>query len=194
MTITEASPFHRGEQEIQTRFGVREQVEDMGQRFIREYMPDEHRQFFAQLPLLLIGSVDKAGRPWASVLVGRPGFLNSPDPDTLEIHSNPFFGDPLKDNLGRGLRVRMLGIDYATRRRNRLNGEVTLTDGGYIKISVGQSFGNCPQYIQARDFELLPFIDDIGDPRPVRSLHRFDERAREIISQADNFLHRDSPV
>ena len=40
-----SSPFHRGEREIQTRLGVREQTEDIGHRFIRTYMPEEHRAF-----------------------------------------------------------------------------------------------------------------------------------------------------
>ncbi len=30
------SPFHRGERDVQTRLGVREQIEDIGQRFIKE--------------------------------------------------------------------------------------------------------------------------------------------------------------
>ncbi len=86
MTNTSLSPFHRGEREIQSRLGVREQIENVGQRFIRDYLPAEHRQFYSQLPLLLVGSVDKSGRPLGSVLVGRPGFAISPDPQTLEIH------------------------------------------------------------------------------------------------------------
>lgn len=187
MTNTVLSPFHHGEQEIQSRLGVREQIENVGQRFIRDYMPDEHRQFLAQLPLLLVGSIDKSGRPWASVLVGRPGFLNPSDPRTLKIHSRPLFGDPLNDNLAHGAQLGLLGIEFSSRRRNRLNGDVSSMDEGYLKISVGQSFGNCPQYIQARDFELLPAIDHIGEPHPVRTINKFDQRVREIISQADQF-------
>lgn len=187
MTSTAPSPFHRGEQEIQSRLGVREQIENVGQRFIRDYMPDEHRQFYAQLPLLLVGSIDNSGRPWASVLVGRPGFMNSPDPRTLEIHSRPLFGDPLNENLAQGVQLGMLAIEFSTRRRNRLNGEVSLMDEGFLQINVGQSFGNCPQYIQARDFEFLATIDHIGEARPVRTINKFDRRVREIISQADQF-------
>ena len=153
------SPFHRGEQEIQSRFGVREQIENVGQRFIRDHLPDEHRQFYPQLPMLPVGSIDKAGRPWASVLVGRPGFMHSPDPRTLEIHARPLFGDPLNDNLTQGVQLGLLGIEYSTRRRNRLNGVLSLMEEGYLRISVGQSFGNCPQYIQARNFELSSAVD-----------------------------------
>ncbi len=187
MDTATQSVFHQGEREIQSRLGVREQIENVGQRFIRDHMPGEHRQFLEQLPLVLVGSIDESGRPWASVLAGRPGFINSPDPRTLEIHSRPIFGDPLNQNLAQGVPVGMLAIEFSSRRRNRLNGKVSSMGEGYLEISVGQSFGNCPQYIQARDFEFLPGVDGIGEPRPSRRLHRFDERAREIISNADNF-------
>ena len=124
METATQSPFHHGERKIQSRLGVRERMEDVGQRFIHDDMPDEHRQFYAQLPFLLIGSVDKSGRPWASVLVGRPGFVHSPDPKTLEIETRPIFGDPLADNLTTGSPVGILGIEYQTRRRNRMAGEI----------------------------------------------------------------------
>ncbi len=181
------SPFHRGEREIQSRQGVREQVEGIGQRFIRDYLPEEHSEFYAQLPYLLIGTVDESGRPWASVLAGRPGFVHASDPHTLSINARPIFGDPLNNTLSVGSQVGLLGIEYQSRRRNRLSGKIAALHDGHIDIKVVQAFGNCPQYIQARGYELLPEIDNIGEERPVHSLERLDERARAIISQADNF-------
>ncbi|MDC3952157.1 flavin-nucleotide-binding protein, partial [Pseudomonas aeruginosa] len=53
----EQSPFHAGELAIQERAGVREQVAGFGSRAIRTFMPDQHREFFALLPLLLVGSL-----------------------------------------------------------------------------------------------------------------------------------------
>ncbi|HHK3864642.1 TPA: flavin-nucleotide-binding protein, partial [Pseudomonas aeruginosa] len=49
----EQSPFHAGELAIQERAGVREQVAGFGSRAIRTFMPDQHREFFVLLPLLL---------------------------------------------------------------------------------------------------------------------------------------------
>ncbi len=54
-----ASPFHPGERDIQTRLGVRDKIEDIGQRYIRNFLPDQHREFYEQLPYLLVGSIDK---------------------------------------------------------------------------------------------------------------------------------------
>ena len=89
------SPFHSGEQEAQSRAGVREIAERLGQQMVRDFMPDQHRQFYNQLPLLLIGSVDPEGQPWASALVGKPGFVTSPDARRLVFTTSLLPHDPL---------------------------------------------------------------------------------------------------
>ena len=90
MTLPPAnSPFHEGEQDIQQRLGVRDQIEGVGQRFIRDHLPDQHREFYEQLPMVLIGSVDKTGQPWASLLTGSPGFMRSPDGAGCSSQSRP---------------------------------------------------------------------------------------------------------
>ncbi len=66
-----ASPYHAGEQAIQSQAGVRERAERMGRMMIRDFMPDQHRVFFAELPFIIVGSLDPRGRPWASILVDR---------------------------------------------------------------------------------------------------------------------------
>lgn len=68
----EQSPFHTGELATQERAGVREQVAGFGSRAIRTFMPDQHREFFSLLSLLLVGSLDADGYPSASVLWGPP--------------------------------------------------------------------------------------------------------------------------
>jgi ferredoxin-NADP reductase/predicted pyridoxine 5'-phosphate oxidase superfamily flavin-nucleotide-binding protein len=186
--MTAVSPFHPGEQEIQTRLGVREQIEDIGQRFIRDYLPEEHREFYAGLPFLVVGSVDRAGRPWASLLAGRPGFLATPDANTLSIAARPTFGDPLNEALTEGTRLGVLGIEYQTRRRNRLTGRVTAFSDRGLALQVDQTFGNCPKFIQARAPASTEGLGRVGEPRPVHELDRLDERAREIIAAADHFF------
>jgi len=67
------------------------------------------------------------------------------------VSAAPAHGDPLRANLALGAPLGLLGIELATRRRNRANGTVTAlrADGGF-DMRVEQSFGNCAQYIQAR--------------------------------------------
>jgi len=72
-----ASPFHKGEQLAQERVGVRAKVEKLGRRVIRDHLPDQHREFYSELPFVVLGTVDDEGRPWASLVPGRPGVLTS---------------------------------------------------------------------------------------------------------------------
>lgn len=57
------SPFYMGERAIQARLGVQEQMDKQGRRIIREYLTEQHRQFFAQLPYVIVGTVDASGSP-----------------------------------------------------------------------------------------------------------------------------------
>ena len=113
-STTSPSPFHSGEQHVQQRVGVRESIEEIGQIAIRDYMPDQHREFFTQLPFIVVGSVDDDGWPWASMLHGSEGFISSPDSRKLEIRATPVSGDPLADGIGEGRRLGMLGIELPT--------------------------------------------------------------------------------
>ena len=51
--IDSLSPFHRGEQDIQSRVGVREKMERFGRQIIRDHMPDLCRIFGNEVPKLL---------------------------------------------------------------------------------------------------------------------------------------------
>jgi hypothetical protein len=182
----EASPFHRGEQEVQARLGVRDKLEGFGRRVIRDYMPEQHREFFAMLPFLIAGTVDEAGRPWASILAGRPGFVASPDPRSLTIAAQPLAGDPLRATLKEGAAIGVLGIELETRRRNRLSGVVSAVTAEGVEIAVRQSFGNCPQYIQARSVKFVAGAD--VSARPSHIGDRIDAAARALIARADTFF------
>lgn len=182
------SPFHHGEHEAQTRAGVRDRVEQIGRMMIRDYMPDQHREFYGELPFMLLGSVDSQGRPWASLVPGRPGFVTSPDARTLDVAMRPLYGDPLGENLASGAEVGGLGIQPATRRRNRFTGRIARAGEAGFSIALKQSFGNCPQYIQTRDIELLDAIDTPQTKRPVETSTSFDDRTRSLIGKADTFF------
>jgi uncharacterized protein len=144
------SPFHEGEQRVQERIGVRERVEHMGRNLVRDFMPDEHRAFFEDLPFLVVGSVDASAALWASLLVGAPGFVQAPGARRLQVRAQPLPGDPLAQNLQVGAPLGLLGLELATRRRNRANGRVLQLSPGNLEVGIEQSFGNCKQYIQSR--------------------------------------------
>ena len=121
------NPFHAGEQAVHDRLGIRERMVDVGQRVIRSAMPEQHQRFFEQLPFMLVGAVDAAGRPWGSTLVSRPGFVQAPHARRLDFHARPIPGHPLAEGLAPGAQLGFLGIELHTRRRNRVNGHVVAT-------------------------------------------------------------------
>lgn len=179
------TPFHPGEQHIQERLGIKDILEPVAAQFIRDHMPDQHREFFAQLPFLALGSVDEQGRPWASILSGEPGFVSSPDDKTLVVSALPVEGDPLNAHLKKGADIGVLGLELETRRRNRLSGEISEARAQSFQIKTRQSFGNCPKYIQTR--QVVPHEDSL-QPKAGPNLKAFDEAAAALISKADTFF------
>src|ERR1700741_4510694 len=143
--------FHSGERAVQARVGAAERMAALGERVIRKHMPEQHRQFFGQLPFVLVGSIDQEGQPCASMLSGRAGFVHSPNAATLCIEASCTPGDSLCTNLYPGAQLGLLGLQPRTRRRSRVNGVVTEVATQGFTLAVAQSFGNCPKYIQARD-------------------------------------------
>lgn len=185
-----ASPWHRGERAIHERMGTAAQMENIGQRVIRDYLPEQHRQFYEQIPFMVLGGVDDTGEVWASILEGEPGFMRSPSPQTLQINALPSAGDPLRAVLRQkhtAPAIGMLGIELHSRRRNRVNGKVVAQQESGFSFTVDQSFGNCPQYIQKRQFR---FARQLGLPfsGEIETINGLDEAARAGIAQADTFF------
>jgi ferredoxin-NADP reductase/predicted pyridoxine 5'-phosphate oxidase superfamily flavin-nucleotide-binding protein len=178
------TPFHAGELAIQERVGVREHMAGAA-AFIREYMPEQHRQFYGQLPFFFLGALDAAGQPWATMLAAEAGFVSSPDERTLHINGGMLAGDPLEGQLRAGDHVGGLGLEPTTRRRNRVNGEIVAADEDGLRIAVTQSFGNCPQYIQHRQHSAAP--DDGHKVQVLRGV-ALSAADRELIARADTFF------
>jgi len=188
----DASPFHEGEQRVQERIGVRERVEHMGRNLVRDAMPAEQREFFEDLPFLVVGSSDAEGALWASLLLGEPGFVAAPTPKSLLIQSRPLPADPLAGNLRAGAPLGLLGIELTTRRRNRANGHVAWVSDGGFEFLVDQSYGNCKQYIQSRTGT---FAGPDARPAPTAEGARLSARALELLARVDtSFIATSSRV
>lgn len=161
-------------------------MDNFGRRIIREFLPEQHRQLYAQLSYFMVGTVDSGGNPWASVLVGEPGFISTPNDRTLHIAAQPLYGDPLVETLQVGSDIGFLGIELHTRRRNRVNGVVSAIAPDGFEVQVSQTFGNCPKYIQARQFDLATFDPTVV--KPSHTLTTLGEAERQAIASADTFF------
>ncbi len=193
--ITSDSHFHAGEQTIQTRLGVRESMERFSKQVIASFMPEQHREFYQQLPFIMLGHADKNGWPWATMLVNKAGFVTSENNKKLTINSKPIPGEPFAELLQesqsqpdqqQNKRIGLLGIELSTRRRNRLAGHITQINDSAIEIEVDQAFGNCPQYIQMR--ELIKIDEETRGESEVTLINKFDNNTKKFIHNSDTFF------
>ncbi|HEV2551186.1 MAG TPA: pyridoxamine 5'-phosphate oxidase family protein [Stellaceae bacterium] len=179
-----ASPFHPGERMIQRRLGVRERVEEGGRRLIRDFLRDEHRDFYAGLPFLVLGSIDAEGWPSVSIAYGKPGFASSPHAKALVISIDSRSAMPAVKVLATGVDVGILGIDLATRRRNRLNGIVSAIREDTIEVTIVQAYDKCTKYIAVREWFEAP-------PSPttfVCESNSLGDLEQAIVTAADTFF------
>ncbi|MGY6126737.1 2Fe-2S iron-sulfur cluster-binding protein (plasmid) [Paraburkholderia strydomiana] len=181
------SPWHRGELQLQDKVGVTQKMDSVGRRFVRDHMPEQHRSFFPQLPFIVVGAVADDGDVWATYACGQPGFMQSPTDRILSIDAAFDSHDPAASGTGDGAAIGLLGIELHTRRRNRLNGVIRRRASRGFDLDVAQSFGNCPQYIQLRDFEFVREPDTFCGTAPME-YDRMDDRARDMVASADTLF------
>ena len=96
----------------------------------------------------------------------------------------PCLANPFGLDTTPGAAVGLLGIDLSTRQRVRVNGGFIDQTSTGLMVHVDQAFGNCPQYIQSREFDTSQ-----GGRRPI--VERADSGStaiRQIIDNADTFF------
>ena len=180
------APYHDGELLVQARAGVAREAAKVG-AILRDTVPPAARAFIAGREMLVVASVAPGGAVWASILAGSPGFAVATGDRAVRIDAAPAPDDPLGDSLRAGASVPLglLAIEFATRRRMRLNGAGRLTPGGAIEVEAAQVYSNCPKYIQARAVEPRP-----NAPRPtaVSDAGALTEAQRHWVEAADTFF------
>lgn len=176
------SVWHEGELEIQRRAGVAEEAGEL-QGMVRPGIAPPVAVFLSQRQFAVLTSIDSKGRPWASPVVGLPGFIRALDPVSVEVLGGWSKTDLLVENLQANPQVGMLAIDFNNRRRVRINGRAELGDG-VMRIRTEQVFSNCPKYIQARIPEQLTS----GVEPVVSAGGSLDAAQKEWLLRADTFF------
>ena len=127
--MTAQTGFHDGELAVQDRAGVRAQAARLGGAMLAT--PDLNggmSAFLADRDFAVLTARDADGRLWTSPIFSSPGFLEARDRE-LRVHAVPGVGDPLH-GIAAGQPLGMLAIEFATRRRVRVNGILTdVSDG-----------------------------------------------------------------
>ncbi|HKO57262.1 MAG TPA: pyridoxamine 5'-phosphate oxidase family protein [Thermoanaerobaculia bacterium] len=127
-------PYHSGELAVQARAGVASPR--IG---VHDTIPPVAAQFLAAQQVVIASSIDGEGRLWASLLAGDPGFACTVDWQTA--HITPTAGNEVFDGD-----AGLLAIEFATRRRMRVNGRLH-HEGDTLVVETREVYSNCPQYI-----------------------------------------------
>lgn len=179
------SPYHEAEILVQRRSGRRDFAEALAPRIFSRLSP-EAIDLFTAVPFIIVGSLDEAGHPWASILSGPPGFVSVANED-LTIDARPASDDPLLSTVIKGGDIGLLAIDFARRTRYRVNGKVSLS-ATRLLVDVKQCYRNCPQYIHARSADYKEHSPGLKEGLPARRLSALDDHAFSIVSNAETFF------
>ncbi len=176
-------PYHAGELRVQEQAGVAQMAARVGGG-IRSAIPPAAQAFLRERRLVAVGALDAAGRPWASLLAGEPGFVEALDEHTVRIRAAPAPGDPAAEALHPGALVGMIALDPETRRRARINGRMERMEDGALLLRTHQVYSNCPKYIQRR----APDAAEPHTPWPAARTGALSEAQRAWIRRADTFF------
>jgi predicted pyridoxine 5'-phosphate oxidase superfamily flavin-nucleotide-binding protein len=172
--------YHEGEQAVQAQAGVRIEASRIS-KMLRSTIPPIAQDFLHNQRMVIASTIDATGNVWASLLTGEPGFLAVPDEQTVAINAIPAPGDPLAENIHEGAAIGLIAVEFATRRRIRINGYMEIGQGSII-VHTDQVFSNCHKYIHT---EHEPFKQQSAQARRAGLLT---EEQRRWIESADTFF------
>jgi uncharacterized protein len=187
------SIFHAGELEVQRRAGVAREAARLEGMLGAPHLDGGAARFLAQREFAALSARDAGGRLWTSPLLGPAGFLEARGA-TLRVHATVPSSDPLA-GLPIGQQVGLIAVEFAIRRRLRLNGILTSLDAHGLEIDADQAYGNCPSYIQRRLFAYEESAggaerEESGEARggSVSPTSELTPEARSLIRSADTFF------
>ncbi|MGI8751001.1 MAG: pyridoxamine 5'-phosphate oxidase family protein [Acidimicrobiales bacterium] len=178
--------FHEGELLVQSQAGVGAKAARLGGMLSAPDLRDGPGRFLADRNFAVLTARDLSGRLWISPVTGPPGFLEVADATTLRLHALPASGDPL-GNLPPGQPAGLIAIDFAARRRARINGTLSVVSETGLELDVDQAFGNCPKYIRQRFLEHVPTSTQVHDESTLRTTS-LEPHDTQLIRVADTFF------
>jgi hypothetical protein len=179
-----AGGFHRGELAVQRRAGVTAEAARLTGMLAPADLRGGLGRFLTGRTFAALTARDHDRRLWISPLAGAPGFLRPRSATVLDIAAVPGPGDPLH-GLGAGQPVGLLAIEFAARRRARVNGTLVAAGPDGLRVEAEQAYGNCPQYISPR---LLQPAAVASAGQAVRRGTGLTAGDRAMIRAADTFL------
>jgi predicted pyridoxine 5'-phosphate oxidase superfamily flavin-nucleotide-binding protein len=179
--------FHPGEVAVQERVG-----EASGAAVYRS-IPEIAADFLVTRPALVLAGRGEDGRMWATMLTGRPGFMQTPDPRVMVVDGLPRPDDPLAALVAHGGEVGSILWDHHG--RMRVNGVLEPRAGGFA-IHTVQVYSNCGRYIAER--HPVESAGNSAAPSPAIVTDRLTDAQMTTIREANTFFigssHPDGPA
>ena len=203
--VSEAMPFHEGEKNMHrlTKVDTRE---NPNSPFLTPRAASQLQRF----PLLALGTLDKQGRPWATVwggevplaqqvgqsIIGIRTMVDKKTDPVIEIlYGGKDDGEVVKEE-GAGRMVSGLSIHLEERNRVKLYGRMIAgalsavgEDGGdsigqvQLVVKIEQSLANCPKYLNCkRIYPSLP------QPKLVSDSPQLPQEGLDLLASADMFF------
>ncbi len=179
--------YHSGEMEVQHILGE-SMIAARNGTVIADKIVKGAINFIEKQPMAIVGSKNKPGELWASLLIGNFGFAKVPNPETIIFESNMITSngnDVFYDNIQQHDHIGTLFIEPGSRRRFRTNG-ITSMLGSQIELKIKEAYPNCPKYIQRRSFSLPEHIEK-NTPATVEGA-ALTETEINWIGHADTFF------
>lgn len=176
--------WHKGELIAQERANTKQRMAEIGPQYIRQSMPQQHRDFFESLSMLFIGYKAQYEHVHASVLFGEPGFIHSLSETELVINIQYSMGDFDKNCINVGDKIGLLGLVFNTKRRNRLNVIITDINQKTMTVKVLQSYGNCSKYIHPKTL----VTNTRYNPLYTKSITLLIKDIRQVIKNSGTFF------
>jgi predicted pyridoxine 5'-phosphate oxidase superfamily flavin-nucleotide-binding protein len=179
--------FGDSHRQLQRRFDTERLADRIESLLVRDRLTDENRAFIEAADMFFLATADAAGRPNCSYKGGDPGFVRVLDPGTLVFPS--YDGNGMYLSVGNAVEnpnVGLLFIDFANRKRLRVNGTAQLQPADavqppyaeaqfIVRVSVREAFPNCPRYIhRLAGVERSEFVPRSGVATPVPGWKRMD--------------------
>lgn len=179
--------MHSGELFLHQALGVPPELSARMPTWPDTAMDADRQLFFTTLPYLGLGTLDASGRPWVTCFVGtiecepnrmrlRPRFWSDADP-VLAALATVAADRQVRPWAG-------VGVDFASRRRNKVEGVAAAAAGSRtLELVVQKTMGNCPKYIQLRT--LVPHTPT---PVVVRARGALTPDAKALVHRCDTLF------
>lgn len=172
--------YHEGELEIQRRAGTSDLAGRVS-RIIGDSVPAVAAEFLAARPFVVTATVE-ATHVVASILTGEPGFARAESPRRVLVTPTGGHAAEVMANIGSASDVGLIAIDFATKRRMRINGRGQIEDDTIV-IDTREVYSNCPQYILPREVH----VTIAGDVTRTTST-TLDAAQRTLVTMAKTFF------